>query len=153
MTTAAVVLPRTRRSKETRRHLLIYLGLTPFLILAVFPIFWMLITALKQEPDLYRMDVVPFWFSLPPTLKNFALLFFRTSYSDWIVNTLSDISIVYLLTNGGPNGATEILPTLAYRVGIQAGALGRGAAISLFLFPLLLPAMILLLRNLRRREW
>lgn len=69
------------------------------------------------------------------------------------VFTLSDISIVYLLTNGGPDGATEILPTLAYRVGIQAGALGRGAAISLFLFPLLLPAMILLLRNLRRREW
>ncbi|MBI3628049.1 MAG: sugar ABC transporter permease [Candidatus Rokubacteria bacterium] len=69
------------------------------------------------------------------------------------VFTLSDISIVYLLTNGGPNGATEILPMLAYRVGIQAGALGRGAAISLFLFPLLLPAMILLLRNLRRREW
>ena len=69
------------------------------------------------------------------------------------VFTLSDISIVYLLTNGGPNGATEILPTLAYRVGIQAGALGRGAAISLFLFPLLLPAMVLLLRNLRRREW
>ena len=69
------------------------------------------------------------------------------------VFTLSDLSIVYLLTNGGPDGATEILPTLAYQVGIKAGALGRGAAISLFLFPLLLPAMILLLRNLRRREW
>jgi multiple sugar transport system permease protein len=89
MTTAAVVLPRTRRSKEIRRHLLIYLGLTPFLILAVFPIFWMLITALKQEPDLYRMDIVPFWFHLPPTLKNFTFLFQRTSYGDWIVNTMA----------------------------------------------------------------
>lgn len=68
------------------------------------------------------------------------------------VFTLSDLSIVYLLTNGGPDGATEILPTLAYNTGIRAGALGRGAAISLFLFPLLLPAMILLLRTLRRRE-
>lgn len=69
------------------------------------------------------------------------------------VFTLSDLSVVYLLTNGGPDNATQILPTLAYQIGIQAGALGRGAAISLFLFPLLLPAMILLLRNLRRREW
>ncbi len=69
------------------------------------------------------------------------------------VFTLSDLSVVYLLTNGGPDNATQILPTLAYQVGIQAGALGRGAAISLFLFPLLLPAMILLLRSLRRREW
>jgi multiple sugar transport system permease protein len=69
------------------------------------------------------------------------------------VFTLSDLSIVYLLTNGGPDGATEILPTLAYNVGIRAGALGRGAAISLFLFPLLLPAIIVLLRTLRRRQY
>jgi multiple sugar transport system permease protein len=89
MTTTAVVLPRSPRSKEIRRHLLIYLGLTPFLILAIFPIFWMLITALKQEPDLYRMDIVPFWFHLPPTLKNFTFLFQRTSYGDWIVNTMA----------------------------------------------------------------
>jgi multiple sugar transport system permease protein len=89
MGSAAIMLPRTRRSKEIRRHVLIYLGLTPFLILAVFPIFWMLITALKQEPDLYRMDIVPFWFHLPPTLKNFTFLFQRTSYGDWIVNTMA----------------------------------------------------------------
>lgn len=69
------------------------------------------------------------------------------------VFTLSDLSVVYLLTNGGPDGATEILPTLAYRTGIAAGALGRGAAISLFLFPLLLPAIVLLLRTLRRRQY
>ena len=69
------------------------------------------------------------------------------------VFTLSDLSIVYLLTNGGPDGATEILPTLAYNTGIRGGALGRGAAISLFLFPLLLPAMVLLLRTLRRRQY
>lgn len=69
------------------------------------------------------------------------------------VFTLSDISIVYLLTNGGPDGATEILPTLAYEIGINAGALGRGAAISMFLFPLLVPAVILLLRSMRRTNW
>jgi multiple sugar transport system permease protein len=69
------------------------------------------------------------------------------------VFTLSDLSIVYLLTQGGPANATKILPVLAYQIGIQSGALGRGAAISLFLFPLLLPLMILLLRNLKRREY
>jgi multiple sugar transport system permease protein len=69
------------------------------------------------------------------------------------VFTLSDLSIVYLLTNGGPDGATEILPTLAYNTGIRGGALGRGAAISMFLFPLLLPAIVMLLRTLRRRQY
>lgn len=68
------------------------------------------------------------------------------------VFTLSDISIVYLLTLGGPMGATEILPTKALEIGIQAGALGRGAAIALLLFPILLPVVYFLLRSLRRRE-
>jgi multiple sugar transport system permease protein len=68
------------------------------------------------------------------------------------VFTLSDLSVVYLLTQGGPGNATKILPVLAYQVGIQAGNLGRGAAIALFLVPLLAPAMFLFLRNLKRRE-
>jgi len=68
------------------------------------------------------------------------------------VFTLSDLSIVYLLTRGGPLGATEILPTRALEIGIQAGALGRGAAISLVLFPILLPIVYVLLRLVRRRE-
>jgi len=68
------------------------------------------------------------------------------------VFTLSDLSIVYLLTMGGPMNYTEILPTRAFEVGIQAGALGRGAAISLVLFPILLPIVYVLLRFLRRRE-
>ena len=69
------------------------------------------------------------------------------------VFTLSDLSVVYLLTQGGPANATKILPVLAYQVGIQAGNLGRGAAIALFLVPLLFPALILVLRNLKRREY
>jgi multiple sugar transport system permease protein len=69
------------------------------------------------------------------------------------VFTLSDLSVVYLLTQGGPANATKILPVLAYQIGIQAGALGRGAAIALVLFPPLFVFMILLLRNLKRREY
>ena len=90
----------------------------------------------------FRMVIVPM---IAP------ILFIGTAFDT--VFTLSDLSIVYLLTNGGPDGATEILPTLAYNTGIRGGALGRGAAISLFLFPLLLPAMILLLRTLRRKQY
>ena len=69
------------------------------------------------------------------------------------VFTLSDLSVVYLLTQGGPANATKILPVLAYQIGIQAGNLGRGAAIALFLVPLLAPLLFLFLRNLKRREY
>jgi multiple sugar transport system permease protein len=69
------------------------------------------------------------------------------------VFTLSDLSVVYILTQGGPGNSTQILPVLAYQIGIQAGNLGRGAAIALFLVPLLAPAMFIFLRNLKRREY
>jgi multiple sugar transport system permease protein len=69
------------------------------------------------------------------------------------VFTLSDLSVVYILTQGGPGNATQILPVLAYQIGIQAGSLGRGAAIALFLVPVLAPVMFIFLRNLKRREY
>src|SRR5207249_12065175 len=90
--------PRTARQKDVRRHLLIYAGLTPFVLIAVFPIYWMAITAFKQEPDLYRMDNIPFWFNLPPTLKNFNILFHQTNYGAWIVNTMNISALVSLIT-------------------------------------------------------
>jgi len=96
-----VVAPRSHKSKELRRHTLIYLGLTPFLVLAVFPILWMAITAIKQDADLYLVDAVPFWFRQAPTWKNFDFLFHNTSYGDWIVNTMVIsfwVSAITLLT-------------------------------------------------------
>jgi multiple sugar transport system permease protein len=77
---------RTRRS--LRRHVLVYLGLAPFVVIALFPIYWMAITAFKQDADLYRMDVSPFWFHLPPTLDHFALLINRTYFVPQLVNSL-----------------------------------------------------------------
>ena len=71
---------RSRTRRQIRRHVLIYAGLVPFMVVALFPVFWMLITAFKEEGDLYRMDAVPFWFHQPPTLKNFELLFFHSNY-------------------------------------------------------------------------
>ena len=61
----------TRALREIRRHLLIYTGLAPFVMIALFPVLWMAVTAFKEEADLYRLDLVPFWFHSPPTLKNF----------------------------------------------------------------------------------
>ena len=88
----------TLRQKERRRHLWIYAGLTPFVFMAVFPIYWMLITAFKQDPDLYRMENIPFWFNMAPTLRHFKILFFQTNYGAWIVNTMTIAAWVAVIT-------------------------------------------------------
>lgn len=69
-----------------------------------------------------------------------------------LVFTITDLTIVYLLTLGGPAGATEVLGTYAFKVGINSGDLSHGAATTLFLFPLLFVFSIFFLRQLRKRE-
>jgi multiple sugar transport system permease protein len=68
------------------------------------------------------------------------------------VFTFTDLSVVYLLTRGGPVNGTQVLGSLAFQVGILSGDVSHGAVICLFLFPFLLVAVIFLLRVLRRRE-
>jgi multiple sugar transport system permease protein len=69
-----------------------------------------------------------------------------------LVFTLNDMTIVYLLTRGGPGDVTQVLSSYAFLVGVQSGALGRGAAIALLLFPILLVIVFFALRALRRRD-
>jgi len=68
------------------------------------------------------------------------------------VFTFTDLSVVYLLTKGGPINSTQVLGSLAFQVGILSGDVAHGAAICLFLFPFLLIGVIVLLRALRQRE-
>jgi multiple sugar transport system permease protein len=69
-----------------------------------------------------------------------------------LVFTLNDMTIVYLLTRGGPGDATHVLSSYAFLLGVQSGALGRGAAVALLLFPLLLVFVFFALRGLKRRD-
>jgi multiple sugar transport system permease protein len=69
-----------------------------------------------------------------------------------IVFTAVDFAVVYILTRGGPFNATQVLPTWAYFIGIDGGSLGEGAAISLFLFPLLMVVTVAMLFFARRAQ-
>jgi len=68
------------------------------------------------------------------------------------VFTFTDLSIVYLLTQGGPVNATQVLGNLGFQIGILSGDVAHGAAISLFMLPVLFVMVILMLRFIRRRE-
>ena len=69
-----------------------------------------------------------------------------------VVFTFTDLSVVYLLTNGGPVNATQVLGNLGFLIGITDGDVAHGAAISLFMFPVLFVTVILMLRFIRRHE-
>jgi len=69
-----------------------------------------------------------------------------------LVFTFTDMVVIFVLTRGGPFDSTHSLASLAYYTGIEGGDLGEGAAISLFLFPLLVVIAVLMLRIAKRSE-
>ena len=69
-----------------------------------------------------------------------------------LVFAFTDMIVIFVLTRGGPYDTTQVLASLAFFTGIQAGDLAEGAAIALFLFPLLLAVAVAFLRVARRAE-
>jgi multiple sugar transport system permease protein len=65
--------------------------------------------------------------------------------------TFSDFNIVYVLTHGGPINSTHLFATLARQIGLESGRIGEGAAISLYLFPVLVFVVWAQLRFVRRQ--
>ena len=66
--------------------------------------------------------------------------------------TFTDMTVIYILTRGGPYDTTQVLPSMAFFTGILSGDLAAGAAISIFLVPLLLVVAWLMLRTAHRSE-
>jgi multiple sugar transport system permease protein len=69
-----------------------------------------------------------------------------------IVFTFTDMTVIYVLTRGGPYDTTQVLASLAFFTGILGSDLAAGAATSLFLFPMLLVIAVVMLRVARRAE-
>jgi multiple sugar transport system permease protein len=69
-----------------------------------------------------------------------------------VVFTFTDMSLVYLLTRGGPYNSTHVLASLAFQDGVLGGDVGRGAAVAIFLVPVLVILAIVMLRASRRAE-
>jgi multiple sugar transport system permease protein len=78
-------------------------------------------------------------------IMNVALLF-------GVVFTFTDMTVIYILTRGGPHDSTQVLPSLAFFTGILGSDLAAGAAISLCLVPLLAAAAVWILRAAHRAE-
>lgn len=81
-----------------------------------------------------------------PVIKGVTLI--ATLFS--IIWTFADFQLIYVLTRGGPYNSTHIFGTYAYQIGTVSAQIGMGAAIALYMFPILAFFAIVLLVYLRR---
>jgi len=67
-----------------------------------------------------------------------------------VIFTFADFQLVYVLTHGGPQNATQLFATYAFDIAMGAGQLGLGASIALAMFPALALLIIALTIYMRR---
>lgn len=108
-------------------HRAIILAFTAF---AIFPFYWMLITAFKQNSDLYvgasNTAHNPFIFNQPPTLDHLRILFQNTLYPTWLFNSLWVGAIVVIIT-------LVLAVPAAYSLARLTGRWGERLSIGIFL--------------------
>ncbi|MFQ5848100.1 MAG: carbohydrate ABC transporter permease [Candidatus Methylomirabilales bacterium] len=102
--------------------------------------------------DAAAVDGAGFWRHLFEITIPLVLPIMLVAFLFGIVFTFTDMIVIYVLTRGGPYDTTQVLASLAFFTGIDGGDLAEGAAIALFLFPVLAASAILLLRVVRRAE-
>jgi multiple sugar transport system permease protein len=107
------------------------------------------------SPELYEAAAIDgasgwqrFWHVTLPGIKPITVVVLVFS----IIVTFSDFQIVYVLTRGGPANSTHLFATYAYQVAMIGTRLGIGAAVSLFMFPVLALIIIYQLIYLKREQ-
>lgn len=128
--------PTARKTVQVAGHRALIAGFTLF---AVFPFYWMAVTALKQNSDLYvgATDVGhnPLVFNEPPTLQHLQLLLTQTLYPTWLLNTLA-VGLMVV-------GITLLLAVPAgYSLARLAGGWGERLSVIIFLTYLVPPTLL-----------
>ncbi|WP_137176400.1 carbohydrate ABC transporter permease [Roseomonas sp. AR75] len=86
--TASAAPEQMAWDSKTRRVVMLYVPLACFLIILLFPFYWMTVTAFKPNAELYNFaEHNPLWIS-SPTIEHIYHLLFRTSYPHWLWTTM-----------------------------------------------------------------
>ncbi len=90
-----------------RRHprlgtVLAHIGLVPFLFFALFPFYFMLVTSLKQDAELYDLKAIPFFIRQGVVTEHYRFLLRETLFGRWLLNsaTVSVVSTAVALVIG-----------------------------------------------------
>ena len=121
--------------KKFLRRLGFWLGMLFFALFAIFPTIWMLISAFKQNADLYNAANNPFLFNLPPTLDHITFLFTDTYFSVFLWNSAVIGVLVVVVT-------LLLAVPAAYSLSRLVGRWGERSGIAVFLVYLIPPTLL-----------
>ncbi len=121
----------------TGRETAFYIAVAFFVFVCAFPFYWMLITSLKTNSDLYDVTNIPFWFTEMPTLEHFRYLFEQTLFGRWLLNSFIIGVCVTAIT------LVTAIPA-GYSLARMGGRNGEALGIGIFLTYLVPPSLLFL---------
>lgn len=87
--------------RKWKKWIYFYLPMAVFILFTLFPFYWMAVTALRPDHELYRTwrqaSATPFW-TLEPTLEHFRGLLQTTAFPKWLWNTMLIATVSTLIS-------------------------------------------------------
>src|SRR5258705_13621771 len=103
-----------------RKVVTVYIPLGVFLVVLLFPFYWMAVTSVKPNAELLSTTGNPFWVQ-HPTLEHFNKLLFHTAYPSWMWNTILISVIATFASLAASVFAAYAIERLRFRGSRQTG--------------------------------
>jgi len=111
------------KAKKVCFNIGIYIALSFFLLFALLPIYWLLITSIKTDAEIYSLKTCPLWIQEGFTLEQFSFLFKETNFFRWFINSLIVGTLVTIISGIISVMAAYSFARLKFR-GSSVGAIG-----------------------------
>ena len=129
---------RSARVRSVTRKTVTYALLTLWAMIVLFPFYWMLLTSVKSY-SAYNSEYIPQFFTLSPTLHNYADAFTAVPLADYFLNTL-----VFALVTTGLMLAVTVLAAFAFA---RLNFRGKDLAFTIFLSLMMIPNELVVITN------
>ena len=129
---------RALRTRRTIGKVLTYLGLTLWALIVLFPFYWMILTSIKDKA-MYNAEYTPKFFTLEPTVENYATAFQAANLARYFLNTL-----IYTLITTALMLIVIILAAFAFA---RLNFRGKNILFAAFLSLMMIPSELVVITN------
>lgn len=131
-------IQKSARTRQTVKNVVIYALLSLWALMVLFPFYWMVLTSLKSYGS-YNAERIPKFFTLSPTLQNYADAFTSVNLAQYLFNTL-----IFTLATTAIMLAVSTLAAFAFA---RLEFKGKNLAFTLFLSLMMIPNELVVITN------
>ena len=131
-------IEKTAKQKKTVQDSIVYVLLTIWALVVLFPFYWMILTSVKDYAS-YNNERIPRFITLSPTLENYADAFTAVPLADYFVNTL-----IFTLSTTAVMLIVTVLAAFAFA---RLDFPGKDLAFTLFLSLMMIPNELVVITN------